>query len=601
MNLLKQILRDVGYILQIIVCWFVLWLVMWAAFNFPFMSDAHSQTLPTGYLGAIQSGNTPGSYSTYTYSYTPTTSGSQYVLFAFRHDPAYWSFGNVSLVESGIAGNLLLNGNMATGGSVTANGRTVAAPTHWGVFYQNGVYPSSAGRWQGTGGPLGQGQWYDGAVGSFDGIYQGVNLTAGTTYSLSFMLKSTSGVANTSSVQVGVYAGTCANAFISAASCSLPTTSGWTNLATPSQTGTAGGVTVVNSTTTTRTVSYTIVGTSSSSSTTSDRQVFAVVNGQSVIQTFRDTTTTTVTPTTVSTYQTPVTTTTYSDGSVVESSGTPVLLSSSTTTSSTVNTVQGTVPINTVPAYVSEITAQQQARVDALANRRDAITNSKAYIIQDGSRNSITVEQIGNGQLLTGIGSDAAVVEGDWNSITIRQGDVASLGAGKNIIELEVRGSFNTLNLNQGRDSVGGYTSADGGGHMQTVKVIGDSNTVTTVQQNGGSGGHYLEVDMNGNNNINSITQQGDTGKTAFTKTAGSNNTLTVSQSGNANHYTETNLIGNGNTVEVTQYGNTQNRSTITAINLGAPAAVSLTQSGGGVYNIERSCVTSCGVVTVSQ
>ena len=74
--------------------------------------------LPPGYIGAIQCCNTPGQYSTYSYTFTPTQTGSDYVLFAFRQDPAYWSFGNVQVNPVGSNTNLVLNGNMQYGGGV---------------------------------------------------------------------------------------------------------------------------------------------------------------------------------------------------------------------------------------------------------------------------------------------------------------------------------------------------------------------------------------------------------------------------------------------------------------------------------------------------
>ena len=48
------------------------------------MASAQVGVLPPGYIGAIQCCNTPGQYSTYTYTFTPTQTGSDYILFAFR-------------------------------------------------------------------------------------------------------------------------------------------------------------------------------------------------------------------------------------------------------------------------------------------------------------------------------------------------------------------------------------------------------------------------------------------------------------------------------------------------------------------------------------
>lgn len=157
-------------------------------------------------------------------------------MLAFRQDPAYWRVDNVRVVAGNSTTNLLTNGDMTTGGSVTVQTNSgqqyINAPTAWGVAYQNGTYPAAAGTWMG-------GLWYDGAVGSFDSIYQAINLTAGVTYTLSFSVNGDH-TSNGSSVQLGVYAGACSNVGIAPTECTLPNASGFTQIATPSQTYTAG-------------------------------------------------------------------------------------------------------------------------------------------------------------------------------------------------------------------------------------------------------------------------------------------------------------------------------------------------------------------------
>lgn len=143
-----------------------------SALLFGVPTAALSQQLPAGYIGRV-TGNTPNTWQTYSYTYTPSTSGANFVGFAFRQDPAFWSFDNARLYAPGSTVNLFTNGDFTTGGSfsvTTNNGPSqIQAPNSWGVWYQNGTYPAAAGTWQ-------NGMWYDGAVGTFDGIYQGVNL-----------------------------------------------------------------------------------------------------------------------------------------------------------------------------------------------------------------------------------------------------------------------------------------------------------------------------------------------------------------------------------------------------------------------------------------
>lgn len=252
------------------------------------------------------------------------------------------------------------------------------------------------------------------------------------------------------------------------------------------------------------------------------------------------------------------------------------------------------------PAYVSAITSTQQAHINSAQNLRDTITKNSIYIEQVGSSNQVTVDQQGRYNMVTGTGSTAAPVQGDYNTITIRQGDPVNT-FGKNLVQLSVYGSSNTLNLNQGRDTQGGYTGADMGGHMQYVIVSGSSNSITTRQQNSGQGAHYLETNITGNNNTQNITQLGNAGKQLFTTASGDNNTFNAYQDGIGAHYLNVNFLGNGNDAQVTQTGNTKNAATINLTNSGAPASVTLQQSGGAIYNIDRSCTTTCGRVTVSQ
>ena len=191
--------------------------------------------LPPNALGTV-TGNTVDTWETYSFTYTPSTTGANYIGFAFRQDPAYWTFDNAQLFAPGSVVNLFTNGEFSSGGEVsitTNNGpSTIQAPANWGVWYQDGTYPEAAGNWDG-------GSWYDGAVGTFDGIYQGVNLTAGTAYTIRFDV-SGDDVANLDDIQLGVYGGTCQDSGSPATSCSVPASSGFATLARPDQTENAG-------------------------------------------------------------------------------------------------------------------------------------------------------------------------------------------------------------------------------------------------------------------------------------------------------------------------------------------------------------------------
>jgi len=287
----------------------------------------YAQTLPSGSLGTV-TGNTRNTWQPFTYTFTPSTTGANFVGFAFREDPAFWTFDNVTLTAAGSTTNLLTNGTFTTGGrfSVTTNNgvSNMQAPTNWGVWYQNGTYPAAAGTWTDIGGAHG-GVWYDGAVGSFDGIYQGVALTAGTTYTIAFEV-SGNNTSNGSSIQLGVYGGACSTVSISPDQCTIPSSVGFTTLATPSQGAAAGNPTPPP---------VTLVSTANAPSTATSSTAYgtsvvaynvanARVNSGQWIAITRTTTPVTTRPYTITTVTTPHAVETYSDGTTVTTNGTPL-------------------------------------------------------------------------------------------------------------------------------------------------------------------------------------------------------------------------------------------------------------------------------------
>ncbi|URL59020.1 autotransporter-associated beta strand repeat-containing protein [Luteibacter flocculans] len=219
--------------------------------------------MPAGALLDINNGTAPNSasnvanqFQNYSVTFTATDSGNNYVLFAFRQDPAYWTFGNVGLYAAGdTTTNLFTNPLFTQGGSIGSSG--VQAPANWGVVYQTGTVPEAAGTWNAPGqgdktttnvNTSTAGSWYDGAVGSFDGIYQGVDLVAGTVYTISFTALSNNAAnvagAADGGVEMGVYAGKCVNLTGPVANCA-PDNPGFQVLATPNDAANAGGPTVV--------------------------------------------------------------------------------------------------------------------------------------------------------------------------------------------------------------------------------------------------------------------------------------------------------------------------------------------------------------------
>ena len=158
--------------------------------------------LPPCYIGSI-SYPTTGVNQAYSYRFNTTTTAPWLVGFTFRQDPGFWTFKSPSLTSAipYSSTQLLQNANLETGGNVVVNGNSVSVPTSFQVWYQAGQPPPAAGTWS-------TGQWYDGAVGTFDGIYQAFNATGNWTYTLSFTVSGTN-PSDGSAIQLGVYALPC--------------------------------------------------------------------------------------------------------------------------------------------------------------------------------------------------------------------------------------------------------------------------------------------------------------------------------------------------------------------------------------------------------
>ena len=253
-------------------------------------------------------------------------------------------------------------------------------------------------------------------------------------------------------------------------------------------------------------------------------------------------------------------------------------------------------------SYTSNITNSQQTNINANLGRTTALANgNEIYIDQVGNNNTTTITQTGNYNKITGTTQQTATISGNSNSTTIRQNS----GTGKNLIDLNVTGTgSNTLNLNQGYLTDGTLSGNQLGNNYQKVDVQGNNNSLTTQQNRDvGTVGNYMEHTVIGNYNSITSTQSGDN-KLLFNSITGNNNTVSTTQSGTgAQHYIDLTLTGAGNTATVNQSGNTQNKATIVINNLGGPAGINLTQTGGQTYNITTNCVTlgGCGTTTVTQ
>jgi hypothetical protein len=507
-------------------------------------SFGQAADLPAGYIGRVLN-NAANVWQNYSFNYTPTVTGSQFVMLTFRQDPAYWYVDNVSVKAAGSSTNLMTNGNMTTGGSMIVNTATygdiyINAPTAWGVSYQNGVYPSAAGTWM-------NGQWVDGAVGSYDGIYQGISMTAGVTYTISFdVMGNHTATPGTTGWQLGVYAGTCGNTGLAPTQCTLPSSTGFNSVVAPSDTYSTGcgnscppppapaGPTITGTSTTDS------VNSSSSTGlpiTTNNQYQF---NNQtySVIGTSTPITTTVTT--------TPVTITYWSDGTTTSSSGNP-----STTSSINYNyNVSG--PTN---PPVSPYT---------LSNKNGV------YITQvnAGSNNNVQANQSGHG---------------NYESI--------SVGGSNNTINAGQGYTYNTIGIASESPTISSY-------NVLGLTVSGNSNRVNTSQV-GNSNSAIISV--TGNNNNATISQTGNNNQ-SYNLINGNGNALGVYQTGN-NMLSSVNLYGNNNTANVTQIGSGTMSAVVGLTNQGGPNNLTLIQTGNSNlnYSVQQTCANPAGCSSTIQ
>ena len=180
--------------------------------------QAKGQTAPPGAIFDMATAH-PSAFSGNTYVQFTTSfvasATSEFVSFAFREAPAYWSFDDISVVQQGGSTNLLADPDFEqdTPANVLTN-----FPVGWQRWIQPvdtsaiGVVASTTQRYGcgGTGPRGGTYFWCDGSVQGYDALYQQLNgLTVGATYNITFWAYDNSGSAMTvPSIDMLVYAGT---------------------------------------------------------------------------------------------------------------------------------------------------------------------------------------------------------------------------------------------------------------------------------------------------------------------------------------------------------------------------------------------------------
>jgi hypothetical protein len=302
----------------------------------------------------------------------------------------------------------------------------------------------------------------------------------------------------------------------------------------------------VTSTSTTNSVS-----TSSTNSNTNNITVSRPTTTGNFNDVFVGTTTVTTTTTT------PVTTTTWSDGSTTTSNGTP------TTTSSTTYVITPT--YGTAPTY---------------SRTAPNIGGNSIYIKQvtAGSNNSVTLEQDGNNNAITGTDSGWATLNGNNNILSIKQ-----FGQG-NITGVKMNAGSNNVDIKQ--------QAANGGdvnNNIFNFEGAGNGNTVNAQQQ---SNNNTSSVKPSWHNNTVNITQRTGTGNASYATLTGDWNTVNNTQSG-SNNLSIVNVSGDNNSATVNQTGTGHS----TLLNLiGNKNTVSVTQTGvGDAYTLQQTCTNPAG------
>lgn len=249
--------------------------------------------------------------------------------------------------------------------------------------------------------------------------------------------------------------------------------------------------------------------------------------------------------------------------------------------------------------YSSDITNNQTTTIN---NKRSNISTmtlgNKIYIEEKigTSGSNVNIEQSGNHNTIQGLSSNNAIIDGNNNTINIKQGSVL----GKNLIQFNVVGNTNNVTLWQARNITNGLVSAtDSGGHYVGLDLIGNNNTVINKQENNGgsNSGHFSTVNVIGDNNTFSLKQTNSNDKKFFGLITGNYNVFDITQSGNGTHYIDLMTIGNGHGVNITQKDNGTHKATITLQNAGGASNLTLLQQGatGQTYSILQQCANLQG------
>jgi hypothetical protein len=117
--------------------------------------------------------------------------------------------------------------------------------------------------------------------------------------------------------------------------------------------------------------------------------------------------------------------------------------------------------------------------------------------------------------------------------------------------QIDILGDDNIINIQQA-----------GGRHFVAVDVQGNINNVDILQTSTVGARHYMEARVVGSNN-DLILHQRDTSKTQFVEVLGNHNSVTAHQRGTGSHYLDVRIAGDNHTAGIVQDGSGSHQATV--------------------------------------
>jgi hypothetical protein len=206
------------------------------------------------------------------------------------------------------------------------------------------------------------------------------------------------------------------------------------------------------------------------------------------------------------------------------------------------------------------------------------------YITSIGDNLDLEITQEGEDNAV-GSSTNASTNNGDTNKLFIKQKNTGQAAA-SGTIEFDITGDNNNIELGQGFIGTGlvGTDTTESGAKFIELNVTGDSNNVHVGQRNGSSGtynGHIATVDITGNSNSVDAEQTNDGLKSV-----------------------DIDLSGNGHSVYSRQMSEGAHTSTINLSNGGGAYSLNVTQNSltAQTYSLTGTCYVAGGcAVSVTQ